>query len=416
VDTFTYNGDGQRVQKQDSTGTNNHVWDGQNMLLETNASDVIQVVYALEPVLYGNLISQSRGGVDSFYLFDALGSVRQLANVSGSVTDSYLYDSFGNIMALAGSSVNPFTYLGRVGYYSDPDLSTYSLRARVYNPVLGRFIARDPIFVAGRSLYLYAENQPVTGVDPSGALTIKSIPPAAIGQRPCGTELKMSWSYTFRKSEAHPCNGYMVQKLTNFCRKVTCFPVGVVQDNEPVWEAYPSSTGGSVTDTETCSCVHTKSGLHTTKAEVRLYCDYVLEGAPDGPSTWQEKPVFGTGICSSLYARATNKPPTFWDDKATYPYRDGPAYRSFVCLYDCCLLGGQGMGYCCFGAGPPLSGATECRMNIWGLVGDWVRMSSRPSARGRAAGGSRLFLNAAGWITRVAAPWQDLPRRFGPWV
>jgi hypothetical protein len=83
VDTFTYNGDGQRVQKQDSTGTNNHVWDGQNMLLETNASDVIQVVYALEPVLYGNLISQSRGGVDSFYLFDALGSVRQLANVSG---------------------------------------------------------------------------------------------------------------------------------------------------------------------------------------------------------------------------------------------------------------------------------------------------------------------------------------------
>ena len=37
VDTFTYNGDGQRVQKQDSTGTTKHVWDGQNILLETNA-------------------------------------------------------------------------------------------------------------------------------------------------------------------------------------------------------------------------------------------------------------------------------------------------------------------------------------------------------------------------------------------
>ena len=43
VDTFTYNGDGQRVQKQDSTGTTNHVWDGQNIVLETNASNIIQV-------------------------------------------------------------------------------------------------------------------------------------------------------------------------------------------------------------------------------------------------------------------------------------------------------------------------------------------------------------------------------------
>ena len=47
VDTFTYNGDGQRVQKQDSAGTTKHVWDGQNILLETNASNVIQVVYTL---------------------------------------------------------------------------------------------------------------------------------------------------------------------------------------------------------------------------------------------------------------------------------------------------------------------------------------------------------------------------------
>ena len=53
------------MQKQDSTGTTKHVWDGQNISLETNASNIIQVVYTLEPVLYGNLISQSRGGADS---------------------------------------------------------------------------------------------------------------------------------------------------------------------------------------------------------------------------------------------------------------------------------------------------------------------------------------------------------------
>ena len=49
VDTFTYNGDGQRVQKIDSTGTTKHVWDGQNILLETDGSNIIQVVYTLQP-------------------------------------------------------------------------------------------------------------------------------------------------------------------------------------------------------------------------------------------------------------------------------------------------------------------------------------------------------------------------------
>ncbi|HKI17167.1 MAG TPA: hypothetical protein VKA15_04780 [Isosphaeraceae bacterium] len=93
VDSFTYNGDGQRVQKQDSAGTTDHVWDGRNILLETSASNIIQVVYTAEPVVYGNLVSQSRSGTDSFYLFDALGSTRELASIVGSVTDSYLYVS-----------------------------------------------------------------------------------------------------------------------------------------------------------------------------------------------------------------------------------------------------------------------------------------------------------------------------------
>ena len=112
VDTFTYNGDGQRVQKIDSTGTTKHVWDGQNILLETDASNIIQVVYTLQPMLYGNLISQRRSGTTSFYLFDGLGSTTQLANSTGSVTDSYLYDSFGNILLTSGSTTNPLRYIG----------------------------------------------------------------------------------------------------------------------------------------------------------------------------------------------------------------------------------------------------------------------------------------------------------------
>jgi RHS repeat-associated protein len=168
ADTFTYNGDGQRVQKLDSTGTTKHVWDGQNILLETNAGNIIQVLYTLQPVVYGNLISQHRSGVDSFYLFDALGSTRQLANSTGTATDQYVYDSFGNILK-QGTTTNPFLYVGRIGYYYDVDLAKFYVRARIYDPTQGRFYSRDPIYIpAQANLYQYANLRPTTHVDPSG--------------------------------------------------------------------------------------------------------------------------------------------------------------------------------------------------------------------------------------------------------
>ena len=116
-------------------------------MLETDGSNIIQVVYTLQPMLYGNLISQRRSGTTSFYLFDGLGSTTQLANSTGSVTDSYLYDSFGNILLTSGTTVNSFRYVGRVGYYVGVDLGQYYMRARYYSPGIGRFLSRDPLGV-----------------------------------------------------------------------------------------------------------------------------------------------------------------------------------------------------------------------------------------------------------------------------
>jgi RHS repeat-associated protein len=169
--SFAYNGDGLRVQKQDSTGTVKHLWDGQNILLEANSSNVIQVVYTLEPLLYGNLVSQSRGGTDSFYLFDALGSTRQLVSSTGLVTDTYLYDAFGGIVsATQGTTTNPFQYIGRLGYYADEDTGTYHLRVRIYDTSTGRFMSRDTeaISLSHHNVYSYATDNPIRLVDPSG--------------------------------------------------------------------------------------------------------------------------------------------------------------------------------------------------------------------------------------------------------
>jgi YD repeat-containing protein len=119
VNTFSYNGDGQRVKKQDSSGTVKFVWDGQNILAETNAGDVIQAVYSLEPIMYGNLISQRRASTTSFYHYDALGSTEGLSSATGGITDSYLYRAFGNLTVLSGSTPNRFQYVESSCYAYD---------------------------------------------------------------------------------------------------------------------------------------------------------------------------------------------------------------------------------------------------------------------------------------------------------
>ena len=93
------------------------------------------------------------------------------------VTDTYEYDAFGNALITTGSTPNNYLYRGE---QFDPDLGLYYLRARYYNPSTGRFMSRDPkdpqVFMRPRRpldpkelhKYLYAVDDPVDMVDPSG--------------------------------------------------------------------------------------------------------------------------------------------------------------------------------------------------------------------------------------------------------
>jgi RHS repeat-associated protein len=167
---YTFNGDGQRVQIVDSQGTKKPIWDLENILLETDGSNVTQVVYTLEPAGYGNLVSQRRGSTTSFYLFDALGSTRKLTSSAGAVTDSYEFRAYGDAHSSSGTTVNVFRWVGELGYYYDINRLAYYLRARPYNPALARFLSQDPIGFVGSpwNLYEYVRSSPVNIQDPSG--------------------------------------------------------------------------------------------------------------------------------------------------------------------------------------------------------------------------------------------------------
>ena len=115
-------------------------------------------------------ISQVRGGVTSVYHADAIGSVRALTNLTGAVTDRYAYDAFGNILARSGSTTSGHLFAGE-----DLDTATglINLRARQYDPTIGRFTSVDPVGAnqadpTSINRYLYTRDNPVTRTDPSG--------------------------------------------------------------------------------------------------------------------------------------------------------------------------------------------------------------------------------------------------------
>src|SRR6516162_9961660 len=161
------------VQKQDSSGTAKPIWDLENILLETDQNDTTQVIYTLQPVQYGNLISQLRGSTASYYHFDGLGSTDRLTNSTLTVTDSYLYEGFGRIRTSSGTTTNPFRYVGNLSYYYDADPLQFYVRARHYLPTMGRWISRDPrLGLSEQNLYEYVSANPVNSVDPSGLVVL----------------------------------------------------------------------------------------------------------------------------------------------------------------------------------------------------------------------------------------------------
>jgi RHS repeat-associated protein len=85
------------------------------------------------------------------------------------VVEEATYSAFGEVVSKTSSITNPFGYKGALGYYVNPETGSYDSRARVYEPITGRWMSLDPAeFIDGPNRYLYVANDPVNLVDPSG--------------------------------------------------------------------------------------------------------------------------------------------------------------------------------------------------------------------------------------------------------
>jgi RHS repeat-associated protein len=165
--TFDYEYDalGRRVTERRGTSVRRWAWDGWEVVAEYDGAGALVTRY----VSGAGLVARLTGtGSKSFYAFDATGHTRQLTDASGVVVCSYDYDPFGEPLAVSESIPNPFRYAGRFGVLTDAH-GLLQMRARSYDPALGRFVSPDPKrFLAGFHFYTYASNSPVRFVDPNG--------------------------------------------------------------------------------------------------------------------------------------------------------------------------------------------------------------------------------------------------------
>ena len=161
---YAYKPDGLRISKTTGNDTTRHIWDGSNISADMQ-NNIVTGRYIRGVEL---LISIDNSNAKTTYLHNAHGDVTLITNVSGTVLWKYEYDAFGVEKEIAGqdpeTDTNPFRYCGE---YFDKETGSIYLRARYYNPKIGRFITQDPIN-DGLNWYTYCGNEPVMRWDPTG--------------------------------------------------------------------------------------------------------------------------------------------------------------------------------------------------------------------------------------------------------
>ena len=126
------------------------------------------------------LVAYSDGDGWSYVLSDHLRSTQFVFDQTSTVSADVAYQPFGPLAKTSGTVDTETLFSGQ---QLDPSTGLYDFHARLYDPDLGRFYAPDP---AGQypSPYLYAGNDPINFVDPSGRIGIMALglylPAAAI--------------------------------------------------------------------------------------------------------------------------------------------------------------------------------------------------------------------------------------------
>ena len=102
-----------------------------------------------------------------------MGSITHAVDSSGLIKNEYGYDAFGIRTSLSTAPSASHGHYGYTGQEYDEETGLLYLRARYYDPMIGRFISADLFWgrleqPASQNRYTYVHNSPLIFTDPSG--------------------------------------------------------------------------------------------------------------------------------------------------------------------------------------------------------------------------------------------------------
>ncbi|MBU7022497.1 MAG: PD40 domain-containing protein, partial [Theionarchaea archaeon] len=163
TEEYSYDGDGKRIKKIDSDSERIYIHGGLNALYEVNTTTQMEATYIYGPT---GQLAKKVNDITEYYHTDHLGSTRLVTSESGVTTEEIMYKPFGGQL---NETEERYTYNGK----ELDETGLYYYGARYYDPVIGRFISRDPLTGKTESpqtlnRYAYCRNNPLTYTDPAG--------------------------------------------------------------------------------------------------------------------------------------------------------------------------------------------------------------------------------------------------------
>ena len=160
---------GRRIAKKiNGTTLEKYLWQGMTRLMavyDGGDNMLMRFEYADDRVP----TAMTGAGIVYYLTYDQVGSLRVLADAAGNIVKRIDYDSFGNV--LYDSNAGFAVPLGFAGGLQDRDTGLVRFGFRDYDPDIGRWTSKDPIFFAGgdSDLYGYCLSDPIGLADPEGS-------------------------------------------------------------------------------------------------------------------------------------------------------------------------------------------------------------------------------------------------------
>ena len=183
--TFLYDGQFNRIQKQEATFTalltidqvkETTFYIGKDYEKTTQFNGGVFHRYSIN--VGGSVIQIERDHNTDFdqpkyLLADNLGSTNVIVDQMGEDVQTLKFDPWGMRVDSDGGTVNGITNRGFTGHEMDDEVGLVNMNARIYDPYLGRFLSADPVLpdpydMQAFNRYSYVLGNPLKYIDPTG--------------------------------------------------------------------------------------------------------------------------------------------------------------------------------------------------------------------------------------------------------